>query len=252
MKPRTVMAVAGAAILVVGCSTHRVVSPPAVTRPVEPTTVAQLCDAQKWPRPVPDVVGRLLYQVKDGSLGCWDHIRAVAPDGHDPLSQPTRPSHGQEKAYRISAVSPAVGTPVDRHGIVTVELVEADASAPSGLRPCDWVTAAEAAESWAGRSPRNRWATRPDRSISPASTTNPSTWGTAWKSIYKCPGRFPSMLRANLGLRRRLAAPASTGSAFGPPASTNRRPPHRRQRWWCCSTVIGCFGSPRAMRPATR
>ncbi|WP_155768940.1 hypothetical protein [Mycobacterium asiaticum] len=146
MKPRTVMAVAGAAILVAGCSTHRVVSPPAVTRPVEPTTVAQLCDAQKWPRPVPDVVGRLLYQVKDGSLGCWDHIRAVAPDGHDPLSQPTRPSDGQEKAYRISAVSPAVGTPVDRHGIVTVELVEADASAPSGLRPCDWVTAAEAAE----------------------------------------------------------------------------------------------------------
>lgn len=150
MKPRTVMAVAGAAFLVAGCSTHRVVSAPAAPRAAEPVTVAQLCDAQTWPRPVPDVVGRVLYQVKDGSLGCWDHIRAVAPDGHDPLSQPTRPRDGEGKTYRISAVLPAVGTPVGRHGVITVELVEADASAPPGLRPCDWVTAAEAVDIMGG------------------------------------------------------------------------------------------------------
>ncbi len=101
----------------------------------------QLCDAQTWPRPLPNVVGRLLYQAKDGALDCWDNVRGVAPDGHDPLHNPAKPA---EKTYRIVAVSPAAGTPTGRHDAVTVELAELDPTEPAAFRPCDWVTASEA------------------------------------------------------------------------------------------------------------
>ena len=117
-------------------------SSPAATASVGPTTVRQLCNSQPWPRPIPDVVGRLLYQAKDGSLGCWDNIRAVAPDGHDPLAEPARAG---ERSYRIVAVSPAVGSPASHHDVVTIELGEVDPKAPPAFRPCDWVTTVEAA-----------------------------------------------------------------------------------------------------------
>lgn len=101
----------------------------------------QLCDAQAWPRPLPNVVGRLLYQAKDGALGCWDNVRGVAPDGHDPLHNPAQPA---EKTYRIVGVSPGAGTPTGRHDAVTVELADLDPTEPAAFRPCDWVTGAEA------------------------------------------------------------------------------------------------------------
>lgn len=131
-----------AAVVVSGCTPHRVVADPTPAPTTGPTTVAQLCDAQTWPRPVPQVVGRLLYQAKDGALECWDHLKAVAPDGHDPLHAPARPA---EKTYRITAVSPASGTPVGRHDVVTVELAEIGPAEAAGFKPCDWVTTSEAA-----------------------------------------------------------------------------------------------------------
>lgn len=129
------------ALLVGGCSAHR--SAPRTTVPPlpGPTTVQQLCDAQAWPRPLPDVIGRLLYQAKDGALGCWDGVRAVAPDGHDPLHSPAQPA---EKTYRIVAISPAVGTPTGRHDTVTVDVAELDPSKPAAFRPCEWVSETEA------------------------------------------------------------------------------------------------------------
>ncbi|MFV8321005.1 hypothetical protein [Mycobacterium sp. 23] len=90
---------------------------------------------------MPNVVGRLLYQAKDGALECYQ-LKSVAPDGHDPLNHPARPA---EKIYRIVAVSPATGTPVSRGDAVTVELAEVDPTEPPAFRPCDWVTATEAA-----------------------------------------------------------------------------------------------------------
>jgi hypothetical protein len=106
-----------------------------------PTTAQQLCDAQTWPRPLPNVVGGLLYQAKDGALGCWDNVRGVAPDGHDPLHSPAQPA---EKTYRIVAMTPAVGTPTGRHDTVTLELADLDPSESAAFRPCDWVSEAEA------------------------------------------------------------------------------------------------------------
>jgi hypothetical protein len=108
-----------------------------------PTTVAQLCDAQTWPRPIPDVAGQLLSQtIKVGALGCWADVRAVAPDGHDPINSPAGPGDGD---YRITAVSPQPGTPVEHHDVVTVQLADVDPKAPAAFQPCDWVTADEAA-----------------------------------------------------------------------------------------------------------
>lgn len=109
-------------------------------------TVKQLCDAQSWPRPVPDVVGMLFEPVeKDipagtagGALACWDDIRAVTADGRDA-------SQGSGGWDTITAISPAPGTAVGRHDPITVRLAPIDHSAQSGLRPCDWVTTAEVA-----------------------------------------------------------------------------------------------------------
>jgi len=128
-------------VLVAGCSAHR--SAPRNTMPAlpGPTTVQQLCEAQTWPRPLPNVVGRLLYQAKDGALGCWDNVRGVAPDGHDPLHSPAQPA---EKTYRIVAMSPAAGTATGRHDSVTVDLAELDPTEPAALRPCEWVSETEA------------------------------------------------------------------------------------------------------------
>jgi hypothetical protein len=145
------VAIIAAAVSAAGCSVHRAASrsTPSSTVPAAPgpTTVKQLCDAQTWPRALPNVVGRLLYQAKRGALGCYDDVKAVAPDGHDPLNHPARPA---EKTYRIAAMSPAVGTPIGRHDTVTVELAEVDATQPAVFQPCGWVTAAEAADILSG------------------------------------------------------------------------------------------------------
>lgn len=140
MTSRRLIAVV-AALVCAACSVHHPAPRPAVTGAAGPKTVQQLCDAQTWPRPVPNVVGRLLYQAKDGALECYQ-LKSVAPDGHDPLNHPARPA---EKTYRIVAVSPATGTPVGRSDAVTVELAEVDPTEPPAFRPCDWVTATEAA-----------------------------------------------------------------------------------------------------------
>jgi hypothetical protein len=141
------VAIVAATLSVAGCSVHRAASrstpSPAVPTATGPTTVQQLCDAQPWPRAIPNVIGRLLYQAKDGALGCYDNINAVAPDGHDPLNRPAKPA---EKTYRITAVSPAAGTPIGRHDTVMVELAEVDATQSPVFRPCAWVTAAEATD----------------------------------------------------------------------------------------------------------
>jgi hypothetical protein len=143
------IAIVAVTVSVAGCSVHRAAlrSTPSPTVPAAPgpTTVKQLCDAQTWPRALPNVIGQLLYQAKHGALGCYDNVKAVAPDGHDPLNHPARP-----KIYRITAVSPAVGTPIGRHDTVTIELAEVDATQAAVFQPCAWVTAAEAADILAG------------------------------------------------------------------------------------------------------
>ena len=47
---------------------------------------------------------------------------------------------------RITAISPAPGTPVARDQLITVALAPMDYSAPTDFRPCDWVTSGEVAD----------------------------------------------------------------------------------------------------------
>lgn len=100
------------------------------------TTIEQLCEQQAWPRPLPDVIGRLLHQtIKVGPLGCWTDVRAVAAGGGTP-------GNGE---YRIAAITPPPGTPVHRNDAVTVHVVEAESTTSLAFHPCDWVTVDEAA-----------------------------------------------------------------------------------------------------------
>jgi hypothetical protein len=136
MKPSPLVALGITAGIVVATASASV----AAAIPV-PTTVEQLCAAEQWPRPMPDVVGKNLEQVtRQGALACWDNVRGVAPDGHDPVDNAT-----DAAGYLITAVSPPPGTPIGRHDAVTVQLTGIDRQAPPASRPCDWVTTDEAA-----------------------------------------------------------------------------------------------------------
>jgi hypothetical protein len=129
-----------------GCQTDTTPTPSATTsapRTVAagaPTTSEELCNAQAWPRPLPQVVGLVLGQATSGALICFDNVRALAPGGHDVMNDkgPTGP-------WRITAISPAGGTPVGKADQVTLELAPEDPTAPPAFRPCDWVTTTEAA-----------------------------------------------------------------------------------------------------------
>jgi hypothetical protein len=105
-----------------------------------PTTVQQVCDAQAWPRPVPQVVGVILNDADSGALACWDNVKAIAPDGHDLENGP------ESGTYRITGVSPAPGTPIGRSDVVTLQVVPVDVTASPAFHPCGWVTADQAAK----------------------------------------------------------------------------------------------------------
>jgi hypothetical protein len=96
-------------------------------------TVKQLCDAQSWPRPVPDAVGMLFEPVeKDipagtagGGLACWDNIRASPPTAgtHRRGRVAGRPS----RRYRPHPARPSGDTtrsPIETDDYVAPGLVE--------------------------------------------------------------------------------------------------------------------------------
>jgi hypothetical protein len=114
----------------------------------EPTELDQLCAAQSWPRPVPDVVGLRYDPIMEeipagmsrGALACWDDIRGITADGRNARMAATV---GWDT---ITAISPPPGTLVDRDEPITVHLKTMDWEAPTAFRPCDWVTTAEVAD----------------------------------------------------------------------------------------------------------
>lgn len=84
-------------------------------------------------------MGLVFDEATSGALMCFDNVRAIAPDGHDVMNDkgPT--------PWRITTISPATGAPVGKADQVTLQLEPVDPTAPPAFRPCDWVTAAEAA-----------------------------------------------------------------------------------------------------------
>jgi hypothetical protein len=109
-------------------------------------TSEQLCDAQAWPRPIPDVVGKIYdpwtkqlpSRVAGGALRCWDNIRTVTADGQDATK-------ALVPAQQIATVSPTPGTPVGRDQAITLVLEPVDFKAPPAFAPCDWITTSEVA-----------------------------------------------------------------------------------------------------------
>lgn len=116
-------------------------APPGTVGKGAPTTSEQLCNAQAWPRPLPQVVGLVFSQATSGALICFDNVAAMAPDGHNVMSD-----RGPTGPWRITATSPASGTPVGRADQVTLQLAPEDPTTPPAFRPCDWVTTTEAAD----------------------------------------------------------------------------------------------------------
>ncbi len=67
---------------------------------------ATACNSVKWPQRVPDVVGANASDALTGALLCFNVTAAIAPDGHDILTDPANSAY----KWKIASVSPARGT----------------------------------------------------------------------------------------------------------------------------------------------
>lgn len=118
------------------------VSSTAASPKTGPTTEQQVCNAQSWPRPIPEVVGLVADQAESGALACFDNLKSHTADGDDPLNN----GADNSKSYRITAITPPPGAPAKQSDLVTIELVPIDLSSEQPvLKPCDWVSTTDAA-----------------------------------------------------------------------------------------------------------
>ena len=140
----------GIATLVALCVIATSTTPVVTAEPGHPPYAApgyeELCDSLAWPRPMPAVVG-LIFDGKYefGQLACLLGARAVDADGNTVYENGRHT--GRIGPHRVVTVSPPPGTPIGRHDPVTVNVVQEEYNgAPSGLRPCDWISMTEASE----------------------------------------------------------------------------------------------------------
>lgn len=193
---RGVIACCAIALVAAGCgvggdgssSGARSKSPSAATSAVatgrQPTSVAQLCAAQTWPRPVPAVVGMVFGDVSVGALGCWNNLVPVGPDGHDIPNV-------DGNAFLITAVSPAPGTLIGPDDTITVHVTpESVWPVTPPLHPCDWITDAEVG-SILGQSPSVSLPTDDETgSVAPSCQYTLGSSSTLLLSQLKMPGSF--------------------------------------------------------------
>jgi hypothetical protein len=118
------------ALLVTSCASNH-------GQGIQPTSDAQLCEAQSWPRPLPQVAGLDLAQASEGALTCFDGVRALAPDGHDAMSDK---GPAADVFWTIKAINPPAGTRVGRSDIVTLSLAPTDTAVLHAFHPCDWAS----------------------------------------------------------------------------------------------------------------
>jgi hypothetical protein len=151
---------------------------------------------------VPSVAGIILGDADIGALGCWDNIKAIAPDGHDAESDPEDVVQG--RTYRITDVSPAPGTLIGRNETVTVHVAPVDlfAVAPA-LHPCDWITTDEAAEFLGASSVTTDPAGDEAGSVAPFCVYD--SGGESVTSQLYLPGSFPVDAASEFGARAAAA-----------------------------------------------
>lgn len=75
------------------------------------------CRAQDWPQPMPDVQGEP-FDPLGKDLKCFDNIQAVAPDGHDVMSDPG----SGLGAWTVVSSTPGPGDKVGINTPITLEL----------------------------------------------------------------------------------------------------------------------------------
>ena len=119
------------AMLLAGCAANH-----APTVPV-PTNDAQLCAALSWPRPLPPVTGLDLTQASEGALACFDGVRALAPDGHDVM---TDKEPAATVSWTIKATNPPADTRVSQGDSITLSVTPTDTTAAPAFHPCDWAS----------------------------------------------------------------------------------------------------------------
>jgi hypothetical protein len=121
-------------LLLAGCAVNHAQGGSPITAP---TSDAQLCAAQSWPRPLPPVTGLDLTQADDGALTCFHRLRALAPDGHDVM---TDQGPAASAAWTINAMNPPAGTRVGPSDTITLSLAPSDTTAAPAFHPCDWAS----------------------------------------------------------------------------------------------------------------
>ncbi|MEU4086800.1 hypothetical protein [Streptomyces aureus] len=75
------------------------------------------CQAQEWPRPMPDLEGRP-FDPLGKDLMCFNHIEAMAPDGHDVMGDP---ANGLD-AWTVKSSDPGPGAKVRMTTPITLQL----------------------------------------------------------------------------------------------------------------------------------
>ncbi|MEV6191949.1 hypothetical protein AB0M19_06065 [Streptomyces sp. NPDC051920] len=82
-----------------------------------PNSIAARCRAQDWPQAMPDVVGQP-FEPFGRDLMCFDNMEAVAPDGHDVM---TDPASGLG-VWTVTSSTPKPGAKVRITTPITLEL----------------------------------------------------------------------------------------------------------------------------------
>lgn len=80
------------------------------------------------------LTGLDLTQASEGALACFDGVRAVAPDGHDVM---TDKEPAANLSWTIKATNPPADTRVRQSDTITPSVTPTDTTAVPAFHPCD-------------------------------------------------------------------------------------------------------------------
>ncbi|MGV9425997.1 hypothetical protein ACWDO7_17140 [Streptomyces sp. NPDC003656] len=105
-----------------GCSSNT--GTPKAAKPTPsyaPDSIHARCLAQHWPQPMPDLKDKR-FDPLGKALVCFDHLSAMAPDGHNVMDDPA----DDTTVWTVTSSSPAPGTRVRLSTHIRVNLRESE------------------------------------------------------------------------------------------------------------------------------
>ncbi|WP_339133690.1 hypothetical protein WJM95_30900 [Streptomyces sp. f51] len=119
MQRRAVIVAVTALLMSVlaGCSSTSQSNASTSSPAVAADSINARCQAQDWPQPMPDIEGQP-FDPLGKDLKCFGNIQAVAPDGHDVMTDPG----GGLGAWTVVSSTPAPGAKVRITTPITLEL----------------------------------------------------------------------------------------------------------------------------------